>query len=214
VSVAGHGPRGGEGVDNFPTPAWCVHRLLEAWMPRAGFILEPAAGDGAIVKAATSRIERNRWMLNEVRREPIEDLCRLGCASVQCSDYLDEDPLGEDERNVTTVWTNPPFALAEQFIRRSAALFPDADLCFLVRLGFLASEGRAALWRELGAPDVYVLPNRPSFNADGKTDSSDYAWIVLPGDDCRDTGTLRILGTTGKDERKLRIVDERGEALL
>jgi hypothetical protein len=206
VSVAGHSPRGGEGVDNFPTPAWCVHRLLEAWTPRTDRpdILEPAAGDGAIVRAA--------WTLD--RRWARLDIRDCGQAGQEVADFLTWEPplpLGDI---IGTVWTNPPFALAEQFIRRSAALFPDADLCFLVRLGFLASEGRAALWRELGAPDMYVLPNRPSFNADGKTDSSDYAWIVLPGDDCRDVGALRILGTTGKAERKLRILNERGEALL
>ena len=206
MSVAGHSPRGGEGVDNFPTPAWCVHRLLEAWTPRAGFILEPAAGDGAIVRAAARAIERS-WFTLDIRD--------CGQSGQEIADFLTWEPHPTMITRVGTVWTNPPFALAEQFIRRSAALFPDADICFLVRVGFLASEGRAALWRELGAPDVYVLPNRPSFNTDGKTDSSDYAWIVLPGEDRRDVGALRILGTTGKAERKwLRITDGVGWALL
>jgi hypothetical protein len=205
VSVAGHSPRGGEGVDNFPTPAWCVHRLMELWWPRPGAILEPAAGDGAIVRAASRDLGRD-WIRLDIRD--------CGQPGQEIADFLTWEPEPKWISYVSTVWTNPPFALAEQFIRRAAALFPEADLCFLVRLGFLASDGRAALWRELGAPDVYVLPNRPSFNADGKTDSSDYAWIVLPGDDCRDAGTLRILGTTGKAERKLRIVDEAGRALV
>jgi hypothetical protein len=200
VSVAGHGPRRGGPDDFYETPAWCVARLLEAWRPRAGAILEPAAGDGAIIRAA-SGLERE-WTAVECRATAAPALGATG-AGIVIADFLSwEPPSMRLLETVTTVWTNPPFKDAEAFIRRSALIFPDADLVFLVRLGFLASEGRLALWRDLGAPDVYVLPNRPSFTPDGGTDSADYAWIVLPGEERRKEGTFKVLASTPVSVRR------------
>jgi len=70
------------------------------------------------------------------------------------------------------VVTNPPYSLAEEFARGARVLCPRAELLFLLRIAFLASAQRLALWRDIGAPDVYVLPNRPSFTGNG-TDSAD-----------------------------------------
>jgi hypothetical protein len=201
VSVAGHSPRGGEGVDNFPTPSWCIDRLLEAWTPRAGWIMEPAAGDGAIIAAARRRLPLQGWAALDIRDCGAEQRA-AGATNVYTADFLRWDGDQDITSRITTVWTNPPFALAEQFIRRADSLFPDADLCFLVRLGFLATEKRSKLWWDLGAPDVYVLPNRPSFTPDGGTDSSDYAWIVLPGDEARAEGKFCVLATTPKEQRR------------
>jgi hypothetical protein len=102
---------------------------------------------------------------------------------------------------VTTVWTNPPFALAEEFLRRAEDLFPDAAIVVLVRLGFLASESRLALWRQLGTPDVFVLPNRPSFTDDGRTDASDYCWLVFPTE-YRTSGAFEVLKSTPRHIRR------------
>jgi hypothetical protein len=90
--------------------------------------------------------------------------------------------------------------MAEEFIRHARALFPNAELVFLLRIAFLASAQRMALWRDIGAPDVYVLPNRPSFTGSG-TDSADYAWFRWPADK-REAGCLRILGETPVAERR------------
>ena len=38
--------------DFYPTPAWCVHRLLEAVPLPAGRWLEPCVGDGAKIGRA------------------------------------------------------------------------------------------------------------------------------------------------------------------
>lgn len=203
MSATNRGPRRGGPDDFFVTPGWCVHRLLDAWRPRPGWLVEPGAGDGALIRAVdTGLAEPQEWVAIECRataRGALEKASSRMVVSI--ADFLTWEPEPEHAARVSTVVTNPPFYLCEEFIRRSAFLFPDADLAFLVRLGFLASAKRVPLWRELGAPDVYVLPNRPSFTADGATDSSDYAWIVLPGDDVRSCGVFRVLPQTPFEER-------------
>ena len=47
----------------------------------------------------------------------------------------------------------------------------------LLRLNYLGSANRHSFMSQ-HAPDLYVLPNRPSFKANGATDSIDYAWFV------------------------------------
>jgi hypothetical protein len=56
--------------------------------------------------------------------------------------------------------TNPPYSLAEPVIRK---MLQDADrVAVLMRLSFLSSSKRAE-WLRSCPPDVWVLPNRPSF---------------------------------------------------
>ncbi len=54
-------------ADDHPTPEWCVRRLVEAVDLPGSRWLEPAAGDGAIVRAV-GRVDV-AWDLWEVREE-------------------------------------------------------------------------------------------------------------------------------------------------
>ena len=49
-------------------------------------------------------------------------------------------------------------------------------------------------------PDVYVLPNRPSFTGHG-TDSCEYAWFVFGASRPKPRGLVRVLATTPKEQR-------------
>jgi hypothetical protein len=71
--------------------------------------------------------------------------------------------------------TNPPFSLAQEFLLKSLS---EADcVCYLMRLNFLGSQKRKALWESIGVPDkLIVLSKRPSFTGKG-TDSIEYAWF-------------------------------------
>jgi hypothetical protein len=60
-----------------------------------------------------------------------------------------------------------------------SVLGPGGRVTFLLRLAFIASQKRAHLYEDgSGFRLLQVLPKRPSFTPDGKTDSSDYAWFT------------------------------------
>lgn len=180
--------------DAYMTPTWCVRRLLDVWEPGPGMLIEPCAGTKNIVKA----VGRSRtWWTNDIRELP----------GVDCvGDFLSiaprmTTPAYASGTGVATVITNPPYSLAEEFLRHSRRLFPRAELVFLLRMAFAASAKRLPLWQYLGTPDVYVLPNRPSFTGEG-TDSADYAWFVFP-EIARACGDFRILAETPASERRV-----------
>jgi hypothetical protein len=72
---------------------------------------------------------------------------------------------------------NPPFKEAERHVRK--ALVGGHDVAFLLRLAFLESKARVPFWTGPGAclRKMWVLAERPSFTANGKTDSAAYAFF-------------------------------------
>lgn len=103
------------------------------------------------------------------------DIEPLG-ASVMRDNFL----LGNANRwgNVDWVIGNPPYLDAEAFIHRAWDM-AEHGVAFLLRINFLAGARRSAsLYKKIGVPDVHVIPRRPSFTPDGKTDSADYGWFV------------------------------------
>jgi len=78
---------------------------------------------------------------------------------------------------------NPPYSLAEEFIRRAYDLLhEDGYIYFLLRLSFLEGIKRGrGLFKEMPLKKVYVLSRRPSFfSIDGKhtTDTLAYAMFL------------------------------------
>ena len=179
--------------DHYPTPAWCVRRLLDHVgdsLPWDGSWLEPAVGGGAIVGAVAAwrgaRSERPpEWTTADIRPEVRPDIC--------CDYTLGWGWPGPARFDL--VITNPPFSLAYEFAR--VAMRMSDCVILLVRLGWLASEKRAE-WLRDHPPRLLVLPNRPRFVA-GKhtTDQTDYGWL------CWGLGdpTVEILATTPRAER-------------
>lgn len=88
-------------------------------------------------------------------------------------DYLKFKPA----HTFTHVIGNPPYSLAEEFIQHSKGLMTLAGrLVFLLRLEFLASQGRRkGLYAQFPLEHVAVCSRRPSFNGTGKTQPQDYA---------------------------------------
>lgn len=202
-----------EASDNYPTPSWCVRRLLEAVTLPPGVWVEPAVGEGAIVKAVDAIRADCAWVTNDVR--PVPGSARRSYAHGTASFVGDvDDMLGSmaaSEGAVAVVEgalgaanvliTNPPFSLAREFIETSKRLCPKAIRVFLLRLNFLGSEERRE-WLAADMPgQIWQLPNRQSF-VKGKTDSIEYGWFVwYPGTPVRETA-LRLLALTSLEERK------------
>lgn len=192
--------RGGKRTpaDYYPTPAWCVHRLLEAVAFPGGRWLEVAAGDGAIIRAASERRTDVEWTALELREECKAPLAALTGSRrrVRIGDFLDLEPAKLGDRFDLAI-TNPPYSLGMEMVRHSLG-FAD-QVAMLLRLNFLASAERAPFMHQ-HAPDVYVLPNRPSFSGRG-TDSIEYAWFVWHPRKKRRAGKLTVLPLTPKAER-------------
>jgi len=192
-----------EASDNYPTPSWCVRRLLDALtLPTEGYWAEPCVGEGAIVRAVAERHPDVRWVTQDIRKVAPQPEARSHVTGDFCgATYLGElsDAFKDDE--VQVCLTNPPFSLARKFIESSKLAMPQAIRIFLLRLNFLGSEDRRD-WLAADMPaQIWQLPNRPSF-VKGKTDSIEYGWFVwYPGTPVRET-TLRLLPLTSLEERK------------
>jgi hypothetical protein len=187
-----------------------VHRFLEhpdcPLVP--GRWLDPNAGEGSLIRGARSfrgiRQDMITWDAVEIRDEAQAQLAScldVGSARIR-GDFLKtraSDYVGG------TMWsavlTNPAFNVAEETLRHARALAPRATIAFLMRVNFLAGHERSEFMRN-HVPDVFVLPNRPGFQAKG-TDSCEYAWMVFPPlPVIRTVGALHILKTTPLEIRK------------
>lgn len=163
-----------EAAEFYPTPAYCVHRFLEAVHLPDGLWIEPCVGEGAIVHAVNGVRSDMEWEANDIR-----DVPWLDCY---------EDRLWhQDAVNSHKLWspafyrsvgiTNQPFSKALAIVLNMVASC--GHVAILQRLNWMASEERAP-WLRRNPPGVYVLPNRPSFTGDGHTDGADYAWYLWP----------------------------------
>lgn len=209
--------RGGQRsvADFYPTPKWCVDRLLDRMVLPAGRWLEAGAGDGAIIKAVNEHpnygAKRIRWTAVELRPECAPVLEHLIGKPPIIGDFLTAPT---PDVPFTVCIANPPFSLAESFLRVARQ---KADyVCFLLRLNFLQGSERAE-WLVNDVPDVWLIPDRPSFTGDGQTDSVAYAWMVWSGyhrGKCK-SSRFEILATTPSEvrnpaSRKKRKKDEHG----
>lgn len=133
----------------------------------------------------------------ELRGECLDGLQRTcGPERARQADFLTDDSCIDPER-YDVLLTNPPFSGAEEFLKRGLEVAEHVVL--LLRLNFAASAKRAPLMHD-HPPDVYVLPNRPSFTGKG-TDSIEYAWFHWHAGRT-EPGRFVVLPTTPIDERK------------
>lgn len=184
--------------DFYETPAWCVRRYLDfrAMTLPVGRWIEPSAGSGAIIRAVNAWFEREscdppKWMAIELEKRFVDT--GLVVMPVYFGDFLD------DKVSVSNKFDfcigNPPYKLAREFIEKALSL--SREVAFLLRLNFLESEDRHDLFYKHPC-DVRVLPNRPSFRADGSTDATAYAWFEFGEGH---GGRMSVLALTPKVER-------------
>ncbi len=188
-------------ADYYPTPGWCVDRLLAALQLPGGAWLEPSAGDGAIIRTVNRKRLDVEWTAVELRVECGERLASTG-AHVVIADFLHYAPTAANHgRRWNVALLNPPFSLAMPFVE--ASLSVAEHVVVLQRLNWLEGKKRNPFFRR-HAPDVKVLPDRPSFFDGAGTDSCAYAWFHWRRGEDRSVGTLEVLDSTAPDQLILR----------
>ncbi len=186
--------------DVYATPAWATRAIIERLKP-TGNILEPCIGEGAIVSAGLS--QAREWYGVEIRPEA-KDYLELMYHENKIGGYLIrnffEGPMLHINFPEIFDWviTNPPYSLAEQFIKRSLEFAP--VVVMLLRLNFLEGQKRSE-WMSKHVPDVFVLSKRPNFlkgQIDPETgklyggDACAYAWMMFYRHE-RTSGSVEIL---------------------
>lgn len=176
-------------ADFYATPSWCVLRLLEHVELPKGKWLEPSAGEGHIMRALHSVHPTRRIDAIELRPE-YRGLLVGEAVFLHIGDFL--QGTRTHPRLYGLVIGNPPFSLAQEFVEHGLKF--GEEVIYLLRLSFLESQKRQAFFNRVGVPDVFVLPERPSFTGEG-TDSCAYAWMRWRRDRSQQ-GQVRILYDT------------------
>ncbi|MFO0675301.1 MAG: hypothetical protein U0169_02125 [Polyangiaceae bacterium] len=189
---------GSKGKDFYPTPSWCVDRLLERLHLPGGVWLEPCAGAGAIIDAVSTRREDVSWFAVEKDLKHAAGLKeRVGARSVRIMDARDLTTAGLLRTEPTLTITNPPFNIWSEI--KDAVIELAAMTVMLLSIDMLGSAERN-MWMRVHAPDVYVIPDRPSFTGKG-TDSNSYAWFVWHRRRRRRSGRIEVLRLTPREVR-------------
>jgi hypothetical protein len=165
-------------ADFYPTPPECTLALLEHWTPPSGPIWEPACGDGAI----------SRVLADAGLRPFSSDLHYRGFGE-WIGDFLNDPP----RFSFCSVITNPPFNLAEKFIRRAAGF--QVPFAMLLKSTYWHAATRAKLFEETRPEMVIAMTWRPSFDLRrGTSPTMDVIWTVW-GAQPSDAPTIYVLAT-------------------
>ena len=166
---SGRAPLAEHRDDFYATPSEAVLALLKV-EKFTGTIWEPACGDGAIVdimRAAGHRVYAT-------------DLVDRNCHDSESRvDFLMEKA---PSFHIGAIVTNPPYALAKQFVAHALTLVP--KVAMLLRLAFLEGSGRSSILDSGALARVHVFKNRlPRMHRhgwEGKQSSSSiaFAWFV------------------------------------
>lgn len=170
-------------ADWYPTPDWCIEGLLHVAPPPGDLVvLEPAAGDGALVRVLRAAGRDVRAL--DIRPAVMPELRKLCPSEWGCWLRLSDPSRGYPELlklcgqlERTAILTNPPFALGPQFVAQ-ALLTPSPWVGMLLRLDVLGSKPWAKVFAIKMPTCIVPLQRRPSFTGDGQTSFNNYAWLI------------------------------------
>lgn len=160
-------------ADFYPTPSDCTKAVLSAFpfLYTRGTVWEPACGDGAIARVIEG-------LNGTVIGTDLHDR-GYGTSGV---DFLTTDSI----EGFTSIVTNPPFFLAEDFIRTASEY--RVPFAMLLKVTYWNSKRRLKLFRETGPHAVCPLTWRPSFCKErGKSPTLDFIWTVWLDLPCTET---------------------------
>ena len=149
-------------ADFYPTPPECTEALLLAFPRLFGRnIWEPACGDGAISRVLTA----HGFDVYST------DLRHTGFGQGGV------DALRTTPENIDSAVTNPPFVLAEDFIRHLRTF--GLPFALLLKSTYWHAKSRQALFSQTGPAAVCPMLWRPNFAPErGKAPTMDVCWTV------------------------------------
>lgn len=200
-------PRNETRLDFYRTPAWATEAIVPVLRsalnrrdrsqgripkPDTWTILDAGAGDGAILSVVAASFPES--LVFGVEIDPRHATCTTP-PEITRGDFLADEWRADDD-DIDAIVMNPPFSQAREFVERGLELVRPRNgvVLALLRLNWLAGLTRAEFHRA-NPSDVYVLPRRPSFTDDGRTDASEYAWLVFRGPETG--GRWRVLDVKG-----------------
>ena len=162
-------------ADFYPSPPDVTQALLDFLALAPGtYIWEPACGDGAmseVLKAGGHEVYST-----DLRED-------TGYGDEVGLDFLQYDPAPPNGYPITAIFndwiiTNPPFNLAEAFIRKALSMTP--RVAMLLSNQYWHAAGRLALFEETPPSHILPLTWRPAFleKERGKSPMMNVFWVV------------------------------------
>ena len=165
--------------DYYATAEISTISLLNNHKIKKGLILEPACGQGHIIKVLKEHIDNDIIASDIIEREKICDFSFIKKDFLNAY-YLDKKP--------RTIITNPPFSHAQEFIERAIDLVGRrGEVIMFAKIQLLESMSRKKMFEKYPPKYVYVfserqpsLPNGNPLNENGKkwANTMCYAWFV------------------------------------
>ncbi len=175
-------------LEFFETPQWAAEEILRHEL-LTGRVIDPCCGNGALTLAA----RQAGYTVTAV------DIHDWGFPGTFTADWLDAGQLDTDQIKDSTVFMNPPFTKACEFVEQAIRLGARKIVCFQ-RLSWFESESRRKFWDRYPPNRVYVCGSRATswrhdVPADQRASSTPTAhcWTVWErGQPCAGTTLLRL----------------------
>lgn len=174
TKLVGDNPeRGRVENDYYATPFNATEALLNALNEcgetlSSDTILEPSAGEGHIVKVLKDFYPYNEIVANDIAYRS----SRLGIDVNGGIDFLNYEP----HRKFDTIITNPPFALAQEFIEKALELSNHYVIMF-AKIQLLEGDKRRKMFDNSPLKYVYVFSKRVNPLRNGEaTDENGKPW--------------------------------------
>jgi len=137
-------------LEHFETPEWAAVEILKHEL-LTQTVIDPCTGTGILADVATKQgycvfmFDVEKWNRHETA------LC----------DYLIPNSLMNIHVMGNTVFMNPPFSKAEEFVKRSLAYGARKIVCFQ-RFAWWESKKRREFWNEYPPNRIYICGDRAS----------------------------------------------------
>jgi len=186
--------------DFYPTPEYVTRALLDSYPPKTKWVIEPAAGRGAMVKVLQEYGYKVQAV--ELVSEYAEETAKLG-VPISIGDWRELCARADIKAvlRLNGPWaiiTNPPYTIAPDFTASCLKLMDlklDSTgiyrtksnigyLALLLRLNMLAgpiSTCWPRIWDRFKPTAIRSLHIRPSFTGKG-TDMCNYTWVIWEQD--------------------------------